>query len=253
MHRLAFVFSMVLVLLFTLSGSANGQEKSNQVFRVGVEDVDYFPMFTVKGDRDNPVFLTEVLELFATEHDLQFEYIYLPISRFGLWYESDDIDFRIPDHPLWHQEAQSLIFSQDVLTLSTKTVVLKDQEFKPFEAFDTIGTIQGFNVSPQWTIKVDAGDVEVVHQSSVKILLRLLSQGLLDGLDINLTVAKHYAAELGYDPNDFVAAKNVPEIGFSYTLSTQSHPEIIALFNRFLRYSRDDINALKRKHNLLSD
>ncbi|MAI64638.1 MAG: hypothetical protein CL600_07175 [Alteromonas sp.] len=142
------------------------------------------------------------------------------------------------------------MFSEDIINLRADTVVLKENRKLPESEIRTIGTLYGFIPGPQWASRIEENNIEFVYEGSTRILIRMLKKGLIDGLDLNIHVVKHYATELGYDANDFALAKHAPSTQFSYQLSTTSHPDIIRQFDAFLENAKNEIAALKRANNI---
>ena len=240
----------VCTLFANTSVAAEQELMQQQIYRVGVEDIDYYPMYSDKSALDNPGFLIDVLEIFAKQHNIKFEYIHLPTTRFHEWYQKENIDFRLPDHSLWNSGNEGLVFSEDIINLRADTVVLKENRKLPESEIRTIGTLYGFIPGPQWASRIEENNIEFVYEGSTRILIRMLKKGLIDGLDLNIHVVKHYATELDYDANDFALAKHAPSTQFSYQLSTTSHPDIIRQFDAFLENAKNEIAALKRANNI---
>lgn len=237
---------VLLLCAFTTSALSN-EEK---VYRVGLEDVDYYPMFTKIDERSKTSFLVDVMELFAERNGLKFEYIHLPVTRFDEWYQQDDIDFRIPDSPIWSVKTDNLVFSQGIIKLRADTVVLKQDESKPLSSLKVLGSLYGFVPGPHWRDHISAGRTKFIYESSMSVLVRMLKKGMIDGLDVSIFVVHHYAKHLGYKPEDFVASSQAPSTHFSYQLSTMSYPEIIKDFDAFLVASQNEISMLKQRKNI---
>lgn len=237
-------------LLLVSVSSACVEAEDKPTYRVGIEDVDYYPMFTKKGDRYKTSFLIDVMELFAQKRGVKFEYIHLPITRFGEWYQQDSIDFRLPDNPIWNVNTKNLLFSGGIIELRADTVVLKKNQYKPLSTLNVIGSLYGFIPGPHWKNRINTGKTKLVFESSMPVLVRLLKKGMVDGLGLNLTVVHHYAKEMGYDTDDFVASTETPNIQYTYTLSTMAHPEIIKDFDAFLVASQNEISLLKQRKDI---
>ena len=236
-------------MLTTLLVHASSVEDQT-VYRVGVEDIDYFPLFTQAGTIPDQGYLIELMKLFSKHKGYQFEFVRLPIARFPDWYNNNDIDFRIPDNPLWTQPPNDLMFSDGLLNLDTVIVTLEDKQENELVTFKTIGTIQGFTPSPYWQKQLDRHRIKFVYENSMKVLIQLLVNGIVDGLDANLTVAQHYAQQLGHSPQRFVMANSSPVEHFEYHLSTIEHPKVIEQFNQFLEDNPSLIQGLKSRYQL---
>jgi polar amino acid transport system substrate-binding protein len=226
------------------------QAEDKPIYRVGIEDVDYYPMFTKKGDRYKTSFLIDVMELFAQKRGVKFEYIHLPISRFEEWYQQDSIDFRLPDNPMWNTNTENLVFSGDIIELRADTVVLKKNQHKPVSTLKVLGSLYGFVPGAHWGNHINTGRTKFVFESSMPVLVGLLKREMVDGLDVNLTVVHHHANELRYNTDDFVASTEAPNVQYTYALSTIAHPEIIKDFDAFLVASQNEISLLKQRKDI---
>lgn len=229
---------------------ASVQAEDKPIYRVGIEDVDYYPLFTKKGDRYKTSFLIDVMELFAQKRGVKFEYIHLPITRFAEWYQQDSIDFRLPDNPMWNINTENLVFSDDIIELRADTVVLKKNQHKPVSTLKVLGSLYGFMPGAHWKNRINTGKTRYVFENSMPVLVGLLKREMVDGLDVNLTVVHHHANELGYNTDDFVASIEAPNIQYTYALSTMAHPEIIKDFDAFLVASQNEISLLKQSKDI---
>lgn len=232
----------LLVILF--SGVAQA-EHSGKVLRIGVEDHAFYPLFSfAEGERKEGA-LEIILDRFAEQHDVTFEYVPLPITRFKHWYEQEHIDFRVPDNPIWHSQLQeSLEFSEPMLRLSQSTVVLTENQSLSMEEFERLGTLYGFTPSEHWQKRIDSGELELMTDSSIKLLVRMLYNGVVQGLDLELSVVKHYAAKLGYNPEQLALASGIQKDSIGYHMSTLKYPSLLQQLNQFISVHRDQIQAL---------
>ncbi len=86
-------------LFASISVAAEQELMQQQIYRVGVEDIDYYPMYSNKSALDNPGFLIDVLEIFAKQHNIKFEYIHLPTTRFHNGIKRKISTFAFPTTP----------------------------------------------------------------------------------------------------------------------------------------------------------
>lgn len=80
------------------------------------------------------------------------------------------------------------------------------------------------------------------------MLLILLKRGLIDAIDINIAVARHYGLPLGLNSEELVVFKQNTKKSLDYHLSTIHHPDVIDKFNLYLVNHSDDVLALKTKY-----
>ncbi|WP_088332474.1 hypothetical protein [Lacimicrobium sp. SS2-24] len=246
---LAFLW-MGASLFFFVAAHAHEQ----RVYRIGIEDLDYYPLFSSEHGHSAEDFglLRQILERFARRQGIEFDYVSLPITRFNHWYREKHIDFRLPDNPLWNgSDELDLHYSDALFEFFPTTVVLKSHENLPFEQFQRLGILYGFTPSTHWQQRIESGDVTLVRDRSIRVLVRLLYMGAIDGLDLHQTAVAHYASELGFDPSQLVvAAKAVPESAVAYQMSTLHHEPLLASLNDYLVQEVEEINQLKRLYGL---
>lgn len=245
-------FLLTLFVVFSVSAISTEADtkKSQKTYLVGVEDIDYFPFFTKEDTASPPGLMIEILNHFAVKEGLIFEYVYLPIARFPDWYDSADIDFRIPDNPHWSVDIKELTFSKSIVKLHTDFITLRDNQQRSIDDFRTIGTVKGFSPSPQWSERIKENKVNFVYDGSIKVLLLLLKRGLVDGLDINIAVARYYGRELGLSNDDFIVFKRTASASLDYHFSTIHHPEIIERLNHYIDNQQAEILALKARYHI---
>ncbi len=245
--------SLLITLLIFASNIRNAEADSERVYRVGVEDVSYYPLQNFRSPNNKGV-LADILRLFEETEGLNIEFIPLPIHRFSSWYDDGAIDLRIPDHPSWSlHEQPELIYSQPVLRLCEATIVLLKNINKPASKMESIGTLYGFTPARRWRKRIAEGDIQLITDASPKVLTRMLMNEMVDGLDMDYSAIRHQVKELGYDPKSIQISKAIPGIQLSYRMSTIHHEDILNRFNDFLFHYREKIVDIKKKHYFLSN
>ncbi|MBT0587373.1 hypothetical protein [Alteromonas oceanisediminis] len=222
----------------------------SKTYLVGVEDLEYYPLYTSHEKYPDKGLLITLIKEFARQNSLDFEFIALPIGRFSAWFESDNIDFRLPDNPHWHSDDAGLIFSKSILSLRTATVVLDSRKDWKLNQFTRIGTLHGFVPSPHWQARINNGALEIKSDSSMMMLVRMLYSDTVEGLDLDISVVKHYADKLGQDTEKLALAKKVKSPRLGYSMSTKHYPEVLTALNQFVDGRRDLIEELQKKYQL---
>lgn len=224
---------------------------STQEFVIGVEDVQYFPLFDFKSNKNT--FSKEVMDAFAKSKGYKFTYLPLPIKRFERWLLEHKIDFKFPDNIRWYPDPSlrsQFTFSDPVLKLVAGTTVLETFLDKDKESFRSIGTLLGFYPTT-WIDQIKNGDVILHEEVSTKLLVRKLVEGHLDGIDIEPSVIQHYLKELNVDTNVAVIDKRYRYDVYDFHFSTLDHPEVIKEFNQFIKDEKELINRLKEKYKII--
>ena len=204
MHR--FTYKGILFLLMSTIMGALNFVYAKETYLVGIEDLNYYPLIASADTYPDKGLLVTILEDFGKVHDVNFVYVPLPITRFHLWYEKDDIDFRLPDNAYWNDSSEGLIFSDSIVNIKSTTVVLKQREEWPLERFEHIGILFGFTPSAHWKQLINAKKLTVVSDSSMLILVRMLHKDVVHGLDLDMSTVSYYSNILGYDTNQLAYA-----------------------------------------------
>ncbi len=230
----------VMLLMFTAPSVLAVKE----VYRVGVEDLSYYPLMNF-GEVENTSILQRIMMEFAASEDVTFEFIPLPIHRFNAWYDEGAIDFRLPDNPSWTSDNDpKLSYSDPVVTLCANVVTLAENRDMATEEFDRIGTLYGFLPDMKWHDGIAAGDIEVVTDSSLRVLTRMLMNGMVDGLDLHISAIEHQADELGEPRATFSVASSFAKTTLGYRLSTRQHSDLLDRFNRFLANEHAEVRRI---------
>ncbi|WP_115594220.1 transporter substrate-binding domain-containing protein [Alteromonas aestuariivivens] len=239
-----------LVLLFTVGQPLLCRANQSTAYRIAVEDIDYYPIQNFSGFKAEG-FLPELLELFVEDSGLMFEFIPLPLNRVARWYQDGLVDFKIPDNEKWSElVSPGTYFSQPILTFCEETIVLKQNAKIRAPEVKRLGTLVGFTPSPRWKKQIAQGELKLVRDSSLKVLTRMLLNGMVDGLDLSIDAVRHQLNSLGQDEDKVVVAPNISAGHLAYRMSSVNHPEVIALFNDFLLRHHDSIRRLADSYRL---
>lgn len=201
---------------------------------VGVEDINYYPYFDFTSDKTT--FAKSLFDQFAKDSGHTISYLPLPIKQFPKWLYEENIDFKFPDNARWQEKSNihhlSIHFSDPVVAMTAGTLVLAKNKHKEKDFFKTIGTITGFEPT-LWKKQIEQGNVTIYEDSSSKILVKHLVNGLIDGLDIDLAVANDGLQKLQIQQK-LVLSEKLPKQDFSYRMSTVKYPIVIEQFNQWL-------------------
>ena len=134
--------------------------------------------------------------------------------------------------------------------MTAGTLVMAKNKHKDEAFFKTIGTITGCHPT-LWLQQIEQGKVSIYEDSSSKILVKHLVNGLIDGLDIDLAVANDGLQKLHIQEKLVINNKLTKQF-YSYQMSTVKHPEVIKQFNQWLVKRRSFVDNLKKKFGILA-
>lgn len=227
----------------------DGQLKSHYV--IGVEDVSFYPYLDFRS-HSHKGYLSDVMERFAEQQGITFTFVPLPINRFQYWYEEHQIDFRLPDSPDWNADDNNLVFSEGIINVCAVMLVLAKNQHKPMSQFRSIGTILGFTPTRFWTELIRKGEVEVVEDSSPKVLANMLEKGFVDGVDLTYSTVRYQMDALGKTETEIAISSSVPIYQLAYSLSTKKHTSVIKSFNHFLQNYQEERDKFINQNNIVS-
>lgn len=223
-------------------------------FTVGVEDIDYFPIFSVSGPEQRYAgFARDVLDRFAARHGHRFLYRPLPVKRLYRDYWLGRFDLVFPDSPRWdvatkREQALKISYSAPLLVFQNAILVKPERLGRP-ETVKVLGVIRGFT---PWKFQdeIAAGRMRVEFAQGARELLQMAMLDRVDAVDMARQVADYHLRALKADGALVPDPSLLDIVDSHYYLSSIRHPGLIAQFDRFLREDADEIAALRRRYGL---
>lgn len=222
-------------------------------YSVGVEEVDYYPIYSVaQPDHQFRGYARDLLDLFAQHEHIQLRYVALPVRRLAHAYRADRFDLVFPDNPRWSQAekpAGKIVYSQPVLRFQDAMLVQPQALGRPRESFRKLGFVRGFT---PWKFQAEiaAGQVEIHEAPNPEGLIRMTLAGYIDAANMAQQVARYHLQRLGQPTGLVVEPGLLPLSDSYYYLSSTRHPELIRRFDAFLLSEARAIAALKAKYGL---
>lgn len=239
-------------LLFTSAWLPLGHASQPAEYRVGVEQVDYYPIFSAAPpDYRYRGYARDLLDLFAEREHLHFTYVALPVRRLFHAYWSGQLDLAFPDNPRWDaaQKPAGITYSQPVLQFQDVMLVLPERKGDPRETFRLLGFVRGFT---PWKFRDDiaAGRVTIKEAPNPEGLIHMVLAGYIDAANMARQVARFHLKNQGHEQGLVVEPALLPISDSYYHLSSIRHPELIQRFNAFLQREQAAVEALKAKYEL---
>lgn len=245
------LFELLLLLLLLLHQSF-GYADDTLVYRIGVENTDYYPHFSFNDNRDT--FTREIFEVFFHAQQAKVVFVTLPLKRFNQWYLKDNIDFKYPDNRDWRQDEATklpITYSTRVVQLMAGTSVPAKKLGIERQQIKRLGTILGFYPT-LWIDRVRSGKTVIIDDPNVLSVIKMSLGGLVDGTNLEYSVINHHLQKLGR-PKALLMDKHLPHILFGFHFSTIRHPEMIEKFNHFYENNRLLIEKLKVKYQIIEN
>lgn len=220
------------------------------VYRVVVEQLDYAPIY-YDDSGDYQGFARAVLDRFAEDQSILFEYVQLPVKRLKMQYYRGDFDFRFPDNPGWRMkqgEGITVRYSNPVISVHDGAVVTSDNLNLALEKLTLLATVRGFSA---WTYRewIDSGQIQVVEANSMLGALRFVEKGRAQAAYVTAEAAQHLWKEQE-DSTPLFFNPDLPYSEVGFMLSSIYHPERIEAFNEFLAREAEQIKLLKQQYGL---
>lgn len=224
-----------------------------QEYRVGVEEVDYYPIYAVAPpDNQYRGYARELLDLFAAHEKIRLHYVPLPVRRLYHSYLVGQLDLVFPDNPRWsHAEkpAEAIHYSQPVIKFQDAMLVKPGRLGQPRASFRKLGFVRGFT---PWKFQAEiaAGQVEIHEAPNPEGLIHMTLAGYIDAANMAQQVARYHLTRQGRPSGLVVEPGLMPLSDSYYYLSSIRHPELIQRFDAFLLSEARTVSALKAKYGL---
>lgn len=220
-------------------------------YRVGVEDVDYYPIFSaVPPDYLYRGYARDLLDLFASHEHIHLTYVPLPVRRLSHEFRAGRLDLIFPDNPRWEVEEKgqlTIAYSKPLLVFQDAMLVLPQRLGEPLQNYRTLGFIRGFT---PWKFQeqVATGQVQIKQSPNPQGLIHMALSGYIDAANMAQQVA-HYHLQ-GQPQALVIEPRLLPLQDSHYYLSSIQHPQLIQRFDAFLTRERKAVRALKLKYGL---
>lgn len=216
---------------------------------VGVQELDYFPIYATDGTGRYVGYARELLDLFASTSGHHFEYRALPIKRLVNDYLLGHTDFMFPDNPRWDAEAKktlSVRYSAPAVTFQDAVLVLPERRGQPMQS---LGSVRGFTPW-KFMAQVRSGSLSLQEAAGPRNLIQMALARRVDGINLARQVADFHLKDMGQPAALVVDASLLPSTDSQYLLSSIRHPEVVRQFDQFLQTHAPAVGALKRKYGL---
>lgn len=218
-------------------------------FVVGVQELDYFPIYASDANGRYVGYARELLDLFASTNGHRLTYRALPIKRLVNDYLHGHTDFMFPDNPRWDAEAKKTL----TVYYSAPAVIFQDAVLVPPERrgqpLQSLGTVRGFTPW-KFMAQVRSGSLALQEAPGPRNLIQMALAQRVDGINLARQVADFHLKDMGRPTALVVEAGLLPSADSQYLLSSIRHPEVVRQFDRFLQSHAAAVGALKLKYGL---
>ncbi len=216
---------------------------------VGVQALDYFPIYATDARGEYRGYARELLDLFAKRSGNRFIYQARPVKRLLNDYLAGRMDFMFPDNPNWdgaQKAGRGIHYSAPALVFQDAVMVVPAHLGQPLQS---LGMVLGFT---PWKFMADvkAGKLQLQEAPGPLNLIQMALAGRVQGVNLARQVADYHLRAMG-QPDALVPDWDIlPSRDSQYLLSSIHHPDIIRQFDQFLQTDKAAVAALKRKYGL---
>lgn len=224
-----------------------------QKYTVGVQNFEEYMPYSQVIDGQYQGFNRELLDAFAKDNGIEFDYKPLPIKRLYKEFLEERVDFKYPDSKYWsaqQKEGKTITYSEPVVHYVDGVIVLNSNKGKGVENFKKLATISGFTPFA-WLDQIKSGKVKVHENPNYLGLLRQIVRERADGAYTNIAVSKYYILKENIGSSDssaLVFDESLPHTKSTRHMSTIKYPDVIEKFNVWLKEKAALVNELKQKH-----
>lgn len=232
--------------LALMCGAMGGAQAASRDVVVGVEDIEYYPLFAIR-DGEYVGAMREIVDAFARARGYHVTYRPLPIKRLYAELAGGGIDVKLPDNPNWGVEAKAglkMTYSKPVAAYIDGVVVRPGSIAKPADQFRNLGTVAGFTPYA-WLDRIKAEKVALKENPRMELLLRQAVVGHVDGAYVNVAVANHVLNNILNMQGALVFNPALPHSRDYYHLSTTRRPEVLAEFDVWLKENAQMVKDIK--------
>ena len=218
-------------------------------YSVGVQQLDYFPIYSGDAQGNYSGYARELLDLFARHNGFRFVYRVRPVTRAVKEYLAGQTDFMFPDNPSWDRTAKKgleLAYSRPAVSFEDAVMVLPERLGSPIAS---LGIVRGFT---PWKFlpAVRAEQLQLQEAPGPANLIGMALLKRVDGINIARQVADFHLHALGRPGALLADPALMPKAQSHYLLSSIRHPEMIERFDHFLQSEQAAVTALRTKYGL---
>jgi len=216
---------------------------------VGVQDLDYFPIYAADDQGAYRGYARELLDLFSKRSGIQFTYRVRPVRRLVNEYLAGHMDLMFPDNPNWDKDKKAgldVSYSAPALVFQDAVMVLPTNLGQPLQS---LGSVMGFT---PWKFMgdVSAGKLQLHEAPGPFNLIKMALAGRVQGVNLARQVAEYHLRAMGQPDALVPDLALLPSRDSQYLLSSIRHPELIRQFDQFLQSDKAAVLVLKRKYGL---
>ncbi|MFC3095463.1 hypothetical protein DRW07_08895 [Alteromonas sediminis] len=242
---------LATLLCLCMISVASASTKEKTTYTVGAQDIAYLPHY----DFDNEVergAIWRLLELYAADRQIEFEYVALPIKRLHKALLAGSIDFVFPDNPKWFNQqfkgVKKHYSNAFYEVLGASFVHTSDYNLR-IDDVERLSVPSGF--SPVfWQSRIDRGDIMLLETTDAVAALRLVVSKRAQVTDLEYSVVEWHKKNHP-DFTDIRMSPFLPHDVVAFHLTTVHFPELLADLDAFLLENATLLKQLKQQYGII--
>lgn len=222
----------------------------SQEYIIGVEDVDYFPAWSLDEGTLQGI-AGDMFKEFALQERIQFRYLSVPSHRTTQALIEGQVDLRYPDNPDWGRTAKAGhdVRYAEVQAFSSAFVTLPARTTLTHADLRRVSTVRGFSIRHLLPGVAD-GSIAVLERDTVREAISDILEGRVDTASFDLDVIRADLLRRGLDPKALVKAPGLPARDTAYHLSSIRHPALVDAFTAWMKTNAQLREVLRFKYGL---
>jgi hypothetical protein len=221
-----------------------------KTFKVGVSYLNSYPLFSFANIEDKGIGWA-ILEAFAKENAINFEYVPIPITRLQPLMDSGAIDFIFPDNPLWvayRSNRYPNIYSGPILTAISATFVSRSNLNMETKDVSKVAIPFGYTAYT-WVEPINQYNIQSIPVRDTRAGLNALRINAVDAADVEFNIGQYLISQDSMLANLSVS-EHLPSSPVNYHLSSIKHIMILEKLTAFVDANPELIQSLKQKYKI---
>lgn len=250
MMKLSFFPKRLSSASLLLSAALSSNSACAETYVVASQNIAYYPHYEFSAVKDRG-YAWALLEAFAAERGITFEYVSMPVLRLQIELEKGNVDFVYPDHPTWTNPVNDNAtkhFSIPLTESLVGTFVKPERYGQGISSIRKVSIVLGF--SPlYWQDRIESGQTKLISVADNKSAIYMAQWDRADAFDMDYYVARYLMDKLD-DVDEFKLDPDLPVTVVEFCLSTVRKPELLLELNEFITNNPGLIAMLKTRYNI---
>lgn len=235
-----------------LSDALDKQTLPLKKYKVAISDASGYPLMSSskKGDKG---MAWAILQQFATENNIEFEYVSKPTSLMQAALESGEVDFLFPDNPEWSQYRSKTApnqYSGPIVTGVSSSFVRAENVDLPSSFVKKVAIPFGFSAF-SWHDLIKQNHAKAVPIRDIRAILYSVHTGRTDAADVEYNIAMSIIND-DERLSNLVPHPDLPNQPVYYHLSSIKHGDVILELSDFLKSHEPLVSELRNKYHVAS-